>query len=548
MGYLPIAVSSNNITASSNPFINSGADEYRIIGTVGTNLPRDKGMDLGLSNNVDPDDRIRGSDGAWDVGAYEFSGASASDTTPPIISITAPAAGATASGTAVTVSANASDNVGVVGVQFKLDGVNLGSEDTTAPYSVTWSTTTASNGSHTLTAVARDAAGNQTTSLAVAVTVSNVTSSTNFILNGTFEAFTSGKANNWTDANGGAVYILSQDTGHSGSAQLINLTVAGGWGMFYYQQPVLTLGQTYTWTFWYKTSGANTLAAEIVNGPHTQVVLSETLPGTNGAWQQYQRTFTYNNSSADMVRISADQVGSHWIDDMSLVQGTATTPPPDTTPPAVSITAPANNATVSGTITIAGTASDNVGVVGVQFVINGTNFSSEDTVSPYSKTWNTTVYANGTYSLTAIARDAAGYVTTSVPITVTVSNASPDTTPPTVSITAPANAATVSGVVTVSATASDNAEVVGVAFAADGVSITSEDTSSPYSVTWDTTGVPNGLHSLTATARDLAGNTTTATVTITVNNQTVVLPTDLTVTVCDGDQRCWTTTITLTKP
>ena len=66
----------------------------------------------------------------------------------------------------MTVAANASDNVGVAGVQFKLDGANLGAEDTASPYSVTWNTTTATNGSHTLTAVARDAAGNTTTSTA----------------------------------------------------------------------------------------------------------------------------------------------------------------------------------------------------------------------------------------------------------------------------------------------------------------------------------------------------------------------------------------------
>jgi subtilase family serine protease len=61
----------------------------------------------------------------------------------------------------------------VAGVQFRVDGANLGAEDTTSPYSVTWNTTTASNGSHTLTAVARDAAGNTTTSVAVTVTVNN---------------------------------------------------------------------------------------------------------------------------------------------------------------------------------------------------------------------------------------------------------------------------------------------------------------------------------------------------------------------------------------
>src|SRR5207249_6175884 len=63
----------------------------------------------------------------------------------------------------------------VVGVQFRLDGANLGVEDTTAPYSVSWNTTTASNASHTLTAVARDAAGNTTTATAVTVTVFNDT-------------------------------------------------------------------------------------------------------------------------------------------------------------------------------------------------------------------------------------------------------------------------------------------------------------------------------------------------------------------------------------
>src|SRR3989442_1223381 len=94
------------------------------------------------------------------------------DVTPPLVSITAPAAGVTVAGT-VTVSANASDNVGVVGLQFKLDGVNLGAEDTVAPYSVSWNTTLATSGSHSLTAVARDAAGNTATSAAVSVTVDN---------------------------------------------------------------------------------------------------------------------------------------------------------------------------------------------------------------------------------------------------------------------------------------------------------------------------------------------------------------------------------------
>jgi hypothetical protein len=126
----------------------------------------DKGTNVGIAYNGN----------APDLGAYEYSG-TGTHSTPPTVSITAPANGATVSGIAVTVSANVSDNVGVSGVQFKLDGPNainnLGAEDTTSPYSVTWNSTTASNGTHTLTTVARDAAGNATPSAAVTVTVNN---------------------------------------------------------------------------------------------------------------------------------------------------------------------------------------------------------------------------------------------------------------------------------------------------------------------------------------------------------------------------------------
>ena len=94
------------------------------------------------------------------------------DTTPPSVSITAPASGASVSGT-VTVTASASDNQAVAGVQFRVDGSALGSEDVTAPFSVAWSTAGVADGSHTLTAVARDISGNTATSSSVQVNVSN---------------------------------------------------------------------------------------------------------------------------------------------------------------------------------------------------------------------------------------------------------------------------------------------------------------------------------------------------------------------------------------
>ncbi len=72
--------------------------------------------------------------------------------------ITAPTVGATLAGS-TTLSATASDNVGVTRVDFLVDGVIVGS-DTTAPYSLTWDSIAADNGSHTVLARAFDAWGN----------------------------------------------------------------------------------------------------------------------------------------------------------------------------------------------------------------------------------------------------------------------------------------------------------------------------------------------------------------------------------------------------
>src|SRR5207245_2371466 len=140
--------------------------------------------------------------------------------------------------------------------------------------------------------------------------------------------------------------------------------------------------------------------------------------------------------------------------------GSGSPPPSDTTPPTVSISSPATGSTVSGTITATSTASDNVGVVDVESEPDGDSLGVEDTAAAQSTSWNTTSASNGTHTLTAVARDAAGNRTTSSPVTVTVSNTPPDTTPPTVSITSPANGSTVSGTITATSTASDNVGVV----------------------------------------------------------------------------------------
>jgi hypothetical protein len=183
----------------------------------------------------------------------------------PDVSILEPLNSSTVSGVTPIV-ADASDNVDVVGVRFKLDGANLQAEVTSEPYSISWDPTTTTSGPHTLTAVARDAAGNSIASASVAVIV------------------------------------------------------------------------------------------------------------------------------------------------------------PDITNPTVSITSPDEGST-SGIISVRAVASDNATVAGVQFKLDGLNLLLEDTVAPYSITWDTNTASVGSHILTAVAKDSSGNTTTSLPVAINLINA-----------------------------------------------------------------------------------------------------------------------------
>lgn len=95
----------------------------------------------------------------------------------PTVLLTAPTASSTVSGSAVTLSATASDNISVTNVQFEVDGTKIGSALTSPPYTTTWDSTGSSNGVHTISAVAKDSSGNYATSSA-SVVVSNSVSYT----------------------------------------------------------------------------------------------------------------------------------------------------------------------------------------------------------------------------------------------------------------------------------------------------------------------------------------------------------------------------------
>src|SRR5437762_2845568 len=144
----------------------------------------------------------------------------------------------------------------------------------------------------------------------------------------------------------------------------------------------------------------------------------------------------------------------------------------------VAMTSPASGSIVSDTVPVRASVSV-IGLItvrGVQFQLDGAALGAEDTTAPYSVSWNTTTASDGSHTLTAVARDAAGNRSpVSAPVTVTVSNAPPpDTTPPTVSITSPSSGQTVLGTVSVTASASDDVGVAGVQFLLDGTNLGAE--------------------------------------------------------------------------
>ncbi|HKY31067.1 MAG TPA: Ig-like domain-containing protein [Candidatus Polarisedimenticolia bacterium] len=407
------------------------------------------------------------------------------DTTQPTVSITAPSGGATVGGT-VTVTASASDNVGVTGVQFKLDGANLGAEDTASPWSISWNTTGASDGAHTLTAVARDAAGNTRTSSSVSVTVNN--------------ADTTLPTVSLTAPAGGATVAGTVTVSASASD---NVGVAG---------------------VQFRLDGAN-LGAEDTSSP----------------WSFSWNTTQASNGSHSLTAVARDAAGNTRTS--SAV--TVTVSNADSTDPTVSLTAPLAGTTVSGTIPVTAAASDNVGVVGVQFKLDGANLMAEDLSAPYGILWNTTTVPNGPHTLTAVARDAGGNVALAASVALTVDNG--DTTKPTVSLTAPSAGATVAGTVSLSASALDDVGVVGVQFKMDGQNVGAEDVAAPYAVSWDTTQVANGLHALSAVARDAAGNSAiAANVSVNVSNADRTPPTVSITTPASGISVSGTVTVAAT--
>ncbi len=440
------------------------------------------------------------------------------DTAAPTVSISAPQNNSTVSGSTVTISANASDNVGVVGVQFRINGTNLGSEDVTAPYSTTWNTTSLSNSAQNITAVARDAAGNATISSVVVVTVNNTVTPTPAPAPAVVQSNT--PIAHWNfDSTSGNIALDSSTNSNNGT--LVNGPVwsAGriGGGLFFDGiNDYVNIGNPQSLI----PSNQITMSAwvNLSNNVETRMIISKdddvnpsTYLRTQGSAARCQvggtrvgdfgniptntwvhLACTYNGSNV-ILYVNGVQVGSvsktgsifnnpsNWnigsrlnggamlmmgiIDDVRMynralsvseIQGllvtptpaptpsptptpvptvspTTTTPTIDITRPTISITAPTPMTTTYGMpIIITAEATDNVGVVGVQFQLNGVNLGVEDMTAPYAIIWDTKTTSIDDHNITAIARDAAGNRTTSDRVNVVVNDVAPViNTPPT---------------------------------------------------------------------------------------------------------------------
>jgi len=215
-------------------------------------------------------------------------------------------------------------------------------------------------------------------------------------------------------------------------------------------------------------------------------------------------------SGSNVITVTArDAAGNTRSDTL-----TVTYTPPDTTRPTVTITSPTSGTTYtasSSSLTIAGTASDNVGVTQVTWTNDRGGSGTCSGTTSWSQ--NGISLSSGTNVITVTARDAAGNTRSD---TLTVTYTPPDTTRPTVTITSPTSGTTYttsSSSLTIAGTASDNVGVTQVTWANDfGPGGICSGTTS-----WSQTGVPlfSGENLITVTARDAAGNTRSDTLTVT---------------------------------
>ncbi len=253
----------------------------------------------------------------------------------PTVAIASPTASQTVSGTQ-TIAATATN---AVGVQFKLDNANLGTEDTTAPYSATLDTTTLANGTHTLSAIARSSDGTTAIAPNVSIIVNNTatpptppTSPDNLIPNPSLETANgsvpaSWNSNKWGTNTASFTYLTS---GHTGSKS-VRTQVTGytsGDAKWYVTPVTIQPNTTYAYSHYYQSNVVTEAVLQYTDAAGNNTYVSLGSPEASSAWKEMTYTFT---TPANAVKVSmfhvVARVGSLTVDDASLVKVVPPTPP-----------------------------------------------------------------------------------------------------------------------------------------------------------------------------------------------------------------------------
>jgi glucose/arabinose dehydrogenase/regulation of enolase protein 1 (concanavalin A-like superfamily) len=361
------------------------------------------------------------------------------DTTAPTTSITAPAANAALSNTA-TISASANDNIGVTKAEIVVDGVVKATYTSAGPYNFSWDTLTATNGAHTIQSRAYDAAGNVGTSNAITVTTSNVAPSP---LPSPWLDTDIGDVGTWgsASANAGTFSIkgAGADIGGTVDAHHFAYQALNGDGQITARinsvqntDPSAKAGLIIRDSLNANSINFSLLATPTASGglifetrsstgattTTTTAVANMTAPYWLRLQRQSSRIIAYwssdgatwNDITTATVNLSVNSyiglaVSSHskttlsmaTFDNVDLVLG-------GNSPPLIDVTYPGHSGIFSGVINVTTNVSDSDGISKVEFYIDGTLVAT-DTTSPYSYTWNSTAYPNGSHNLTAIAYD-----------------------------------------------------------------------------------------------------------------------------------------------
>jgi hypothetical protein len=474
------------------------------------------------------------------------------DFIPPTVTLTAPSEGATVSG-AVVLSADASDDRGVVSkVEFLVDGY-LMDTDTTAPFSVTWTSTRILNGARTVVARAWDESGQSRDSAPVNITVDNdyVLPTVSFaspVVEGATLAQTVDVVINASDDRGVISKVVFSIPG-----ELAAQTFTSAPYVFSLNTRLFTNGPRTLTAEAYDAVGnmRRTSVNVTFDNDFTPPTVSLTSP-TSGATL---RDWVMLTANASDDRGGIVRVEFYLIDSAQLHQTFSDTSAPyeyllstrnrangtyalqvkawdgagnvgtstrvnvtfdnDFTPPTVALTSHASGATLEGTVTLTANASDERGAISqVRFYLDGT-LVGVDTSAPYEYSLNTRGYSNGSRTLSASATDSSGNVGSSGTVNVTFDN---DFTPPTVAITSPASGATLMGTVQLQAVASDDRGAISQVEFSLGNLLLGRDTSAPYTYDLNTRAYSNGSYAIHVRAFDVLGNSTITTITVSLNN------------------------------